>query len=68
MHLIMNDGNDKEEDGATPIYQKYDKLLHGARKKDETYSIPFIKKYLLYAKFRVKPILTDEVCFFFFFY
>jgi len=43
------------------MYQKYDKLLHGSKKKNQTeiLSIPFLKKYILYAKTRVKPKLTD---------
>jgi DNA replication licensing factor MCM3 len=48
------------ENDATPIYQKFDKLLHSNKGKQQICSISFIKKYLLYAKNRVSPILTDE--------
>jgi DNA replication licensing factor MCM3 len=53
----------------TDVYEKYDKMLHGgmtrktgrgAQKKIEVLSIPFIKKYIQYAKSRIKPILTQE--------
>jgi DNA replication licensing factor MCM3 len=52
--------NGEKDENTTPVYQKYDKLLHGNRKKQEIFSIPFIKKYLLYAKFRVAPKLSEE--------
>jgi DNA replication licensing factor MCM3 len=61
---LANDLSEKDNWGQeqeTPMYQKYDKLLHGKRKKQEVYSIAFIKKYLLYARFRIKPKLTAEV-------
>ncbi|EFA84853.1 MCM family protein [Heterostelium album PN500] len=48
-----------EEDLETPVYQKVDKLLHGER-ENEIFSIPFIQKYLHFAKSRTKPMLTDE--------
>jgi len=50
-----------EEDEETPIYQKIDKILHGnLRRKQELFSIPFVKKYILYARNRIKPVLSDE--------
>lgn len=51
------------------VYEKFDAMLHagvtvttgrGANKKPEILSIPFMKKYIQYAKTRVKPILTQE--------
>ncbi|KAH8597157.1 putative DNA replication licensing factor mcm3 [Bisporella sp. PMI_857] len=54
---------------ATTVYEKYDAMLHagvtlttgrGSNKKVEVLSIPFMKKYIQYAKSRVKPILTPE--------
>lgn len=49
----------------TDVFEKFNSMLHGGmvnprgRKKDvEILSIPFIKKYIQYAKSRVKPILT----------
>lgn len=53
----------------TEVYEKFDAMLHagvtlssgrGANKKPEILSIPFMKKYIQYAKTRVKPILTQE--------
>jgi len=53
-------GNDGEE-GETPIYEKYDALLHGnSRKKtDKIVSVQFMKKYIHIAKC-IKPVLTEE--------
>ncbi|KAI1852483.1 hypothetical protein JX265_011118 [Neoarthrinium moseri] len=53
----------------TEVYEKYDAMLHsgvtlttgrGANKRHEVLSIPFMKKYIQYAKNRVKPVLTQE--------
>ncbi|KJZ78125.1 DNA replication licensing factor mcm3 [Hirsutella minnesotensis 3608] len=54
----------------TEVYQKYDAMLHagvtirasgrGSNKKPEILSIPFMKKYIQYAKSRIKPVLTQE--------
>jgi DNA replication licensing factor MCM3 len=57
---VADDDEDKEN-LKTPVYQKHDRLLHGDRKKGEKLlSIPFIKKYLLYTKTRIKPVLDEE--------
>jgi len=50
-----------DEDGDTPIYEKYDALLHGnSRKKtDKVVSVQFMKKYIHIAKC-IKPVLTEE--------
>ncbi|OTB03754.1 hypothetical protein M426DRAFT_321466 [Hypoxylon sp. CI-4A] len=54
---------------TTEVYEKYDAMLHagvtvtsgrGARRRREVLSIPFMKKYIQYAKTRVKPVLTQE--------
>ncbi|KAI6244839.1 DNA replication licensing factor mcm3 [Erysiphe necator] len=51
----------------TEVYEKYNQMLHagvtvtsgrGANKRVEVLSIPFVKKYIQYAKSRIKPILT----------
>lgn len=50
----------------TDVFEKFNVMLHGgmvnpsrSRKNDaEIISIPFIKKYIQYAKSRVKPVLT----------
>lgn len=53
----------------TEVYEKFDAMLHagvtvtsgrGANKRREVLSIPFMKKYIQYAKNRVKPVLTQE--------
>lgn len=59
---------DEQEVGqATEVYEKYNVMLHagvtvttgrGSARRVEVLSIPFIKKYLQYAKSRIKPILT----------
>jgi len=54
--------------GPTEVYEKFDAMLHagvkgtgrGANKKPEVLSIPFMKKYIQYAKTRIKPVLTQE--------
>lgn len=60
---------DAEANKPTPVYEKFDVMLHagmtltsgrGREKKIEVLSIPFIKKYIQYAKSRVKPALTPE--------
>lgn len=52
----------------TDVFEKYDAMLHagvtvtsgrGANKRHEVLSIPFMKKYIQYAKSRIKPILTQ---------
>lgn len=52
----------------TDIYEKFDVMLHagvttksgkGKNRKSEVLSIPFIKKYVQYAKTRIKPVLTS---------
>lgn len=53
----------------TEVYEKYNAMLHagvtvmagrGANRRPEILSIPFMKKYIQYAKTRVKPLLTQE--------
>lgn len=55
--------------GPTDVYEKFDAMLHagvthttgrGANKKPEILSIPFMKKYIQYAKTRIRPVLTQE--------
>ncbi|KAG5984027.1 hypothetical protein E4U55_006323 [Claviceps digitariae] len=50
------------------VFEKYDAMLHagvtrtsgrGSSRKPEILSIPFMKKYIQYAKTRVKPVLTQ---------
>jgi DNA replication licensing factor MCM3 len=62
-------GLEAEADANRPteVYEKFNVMLHagvtvtvgrGSARKVEVISIPFIKKYIQYAKQRVKPILT----------
>merc|ERR1719330_2122177 len=57
----LADNNDEE--GETPIYEKYDALLHGnSRKKtDKIVSVQFMKKYIHIAKC-IKPVLSEAAC------
>ncbi|KAF2193216.1 MCM-domain-containing protein [Zopfia rhizophila CBS 207.26] len=57
---------DQESNGPTEVYEKFNPMLHsgvtvtvgrGSSRRTEVLSIPFIKKYIQYAK-REKPILT----------
>ncbi|KAK9389244.1 MCM2/3/5 family-domain-containing protein [Lipomyces mesembrius] len=59
-------GDDADEH---KVYEKYDSLLHAGvttktkingTKKIEVLSIPFIKKYVHYAKTRIKPVLSKH--------
>ncbi|KAH7133450.1 MCM2/3/5 family-domain-containing protein [Dactylonectria macrodidyma] len=61
--------NQTDSQGPTDVYEKYDAMLHsgvtvtsgrGSNKKPEILSIPFMKKYIQYAKMRIKPVLTQE--------
>ncbi|KAB5577770.1 MCM2/3/5 family-domain-containing protein [Coniochaeta sp. 2T2.1] len=64
---VALNGGQTESQRPTDVYEKYDKMLHagfkdaGKRNKDpEILSIPFMKKYIQYAKNRIKPVLTQE--------
>merc|ERR1719234_2272515 len=60
--LTTKDLNDHaDEEGETPIYEKYDALLHGnsRKKSDKIVSVEFMKKYVHIAKC-IKPVLTQE--------
>lgn len=59
----------KVEEEESPVFEKYNELLHiglkprGRRRKAkevEVLSIPFLKKYLYFAKNRVTPVLSPE--------
>ncbi|EPS70184.1 hypothetical protein M569_04577 [Genlisea aurea] len=59
-------GNDVEDDPevGSAVFVKYNRMLHGRRsdkrRKEDTLTISFLKKYIHYAKNRIKPELTDE--------
>ncbi|XP_066982092.1 zygotic DNA replication licensing factor mcm3 [Macrobrachium rosenbergii] len=54
---------DDDDLAETPIYEKYDALLHGnlRSKTDKIVSMKFMKKYIHIAK-SIKPTLTREAC------
>ncbi|KAL5348442.1 MCM DNA helicase complex subunit [Pseudogymnoascus australis] len=61
--------NDASAGAPTDVYEKFDVMLHsgvtltrgkGANKRIEVLSIPFVKKYIQYAKSRIKPQLGQE--------
>jgi DNA replication licensing factor MCM3 len=66
LNVALN--NQAESQRPTEVYEKFDAMLHagvkgtgrGANKKPEVLSIPFMKKYIQYAKTRIKPVLTQE--------
>jgi len=57
-----NPEEEQEEEQETPIYEKFDALLHGANrkaKKDRIISMKFMRKYIHVAR-DLKPALTRE--------
>ncbi|OCK84202.1 DNA replication licensing factor MCM3 [Lepidopterella palustris CBS 459.81] len=61
----LEDGEDTNR--PTEVYEKFNIMLHagvtvtvgrGSGRRVEVLSIPFIKKYIQYAKSRIKPVLT----------
>ncbi|KAK2741265.1 MCM DNA helicase complex subunit [Onygenales sp. PD_40] len=57
----------QDSNRPTDVYEKFNVMLHagvtvttgrGSSRKIEVVSIPFIKKYIQYAKSRIKPVLT----------
>ncbi|KAH8681599.1 DNA replication licensing factor mcm3 [Xylariales sp. PMI_506] len=65
--VALQSQNDSQR--PTDVYEKFDAMLHagvtittgrGANKRHEVLSIPFMKKYIQYAKSRVKPVLTQD--------
>ncbi|KAK5112235.1 hypothetical protein LTR62_004396 [Meristemomyces frigidus] len=69
LNQTLGVGLEDEADANKPseVYEKFNVMLHagvtvtvgrGAQRRVEVLSIPFIKKYIQYAKSRIKPILT----------
>ena len=69
LNQTLGVGLEDEADANKPseVYEKFDMMLHagvtvtvgrGSQRRVEVLSIPFIKKYIQYAKSRIKPILT----------
>ncbi|KAK7867743.1 hypothetical protein R5R35_002247 [Gryllus longicercus] len=61
MLATQNAEQTADEQEETPIFEKYDALLHGnSRSKNEKIiSMPFMRKYIHIAKC-IKPVLTEE--------
>lgn len=59
--LATQDPEAEDEETDTPIYEKYDAMLHGQRKdrKERYVSMAFMKKYIHVAK-GIKPRLTKQ--------
>lgn len=55
--------NPDMEDKETPVYEKFDPLLHGASRKssDQILSVEFMKKYISVVKC-IKPKLSEQAC------
>ncbi|OOF97180.1 hypothetical protein ASPCADRAFT_205993 [Aspergillus carbonarius ITEM 5010] len=68
LHQTLGVGLEDSQDSNQPtdVYEKFNVMLHAGManmsrskgKNIEILSIPFIKKYIQYAKSRVKPVLT----------
>jgi DNA replication licensing factor MCM3 len=55
--------NPELEDKETPVYEKFDPLLHGTSRKssDQILSVEFMKKYISVVKC-IKPKLSEQAC------
>lgn len=55
--------NPELEDKETPVYEKFDPLLHGASRKssDQILTVEFMKKYISVVKC-IKPKLSEQAC------
>ncbi|CAK7896889.1 DNA replication licensing factor Mcm3p [[Candida] anglica] len=63
---VGDDATNEQEELEQPIFEKFNSLLHAGVKVSEKknsptiLSIPFLKKYVQYAKQRIKPVLTKK--------
>lgn len=66
-HLDVGGDEQDARSNETPVFEKFNPLLHGGvtssygrstGKKKEVLSIAFVKKYIQYAKSRIHPVLT----------
>lgn len=63
MIIFNNTTPAEEENEETPVWEKSTQYISNGRKqtrKNAILSIPFIKKYIHYAKLRIHPTLTQE--------
>lgn len=60
---MLSTFNPELEDKETPVYEKYDPLLHGSSRKssDQILSVEFMKKYISVVKC-IKPKLSEQAC------
>jgi DNA replication licensing factor MCM3 len=59
--VVEDQGADIDPKNKTSqVYLKYNKMLHGLNSKRQICSIPFVKKYILYAKRKFSPVPTEE--------
>jgi DNA replication licensing factor MCM3 len=65
--VALNSQTDSRQ--PTDVFEKFDPMIHAgvtltsgrrSNKQPEVLSIPFMKKYIQYAKTRIKPVLTQE--------
>lgn len=59
--------DDEDVEHGTAVFVKYNRLLHGEKRntrqtKRDKLTTKFLKKYIHYAKSRIMPVLTEEVC------
>lgn len=62
---VGDDQTNEQEELEQPIFEKFNSLLHAGVRNDRSktptiLSIPFLKKYIQYAKQRIKPVLTKR--------
>ncbi|OUM61299.1 hypothetical protein PIROE2DRAFT_12720 [Piromyces sp. E2] len=63
MTIFNNTAPTENEDQETPVWEKSTQYINARKKqtrKNAILSIPFIKKYIQYAKLRIHPTLTQE--------
>ncbi|AMD21663.1 HFL193Wp [Eremothecium sinecaudum] len=70
--LVDEEDNQEDEDGGGKVFEKFDPLLHAGAKLaknrndnrgsalPKVVSIPFMRKYIQYAKERIVPVLTQS--------
>ncbi|KAF9896323.1 MCM DNA helicase complex subunit, partial [Lobosporangium transversale] len=52
-------GDDENAAKDAPVYEKYNELIHGGIQSKSSQKNIFLKKYIQYAKSRIKPALTQ---------
>ena len=64
---VGDDKTNEQEEADQPVFEKFNSLIHagiskssGSKKPPTILSIPFLKKYVQYAKQRIRPVLTQD--------